>query len=52
MNWVLITSALAAAVMAAAGFDLLIPIGRTIEDLCAFGAVGFAMVVVGLTDGA
>jgi hypothetical protein len=52
MNWILISSALAAALMAAAGLGLLLPIGRTIEELCEFGAVGLVMVFVGLADGA
>jgi hypothetical protein len=51
MNW-LILSALAAALMAAAGLGLLLPIGHALEDICEFGAIGFAMVFVGLADGA
>jgi hypothetical protein len=51
MSWFLILSALVAALMAAAGLGLLMPIGRVIEDLCEFGAIGFLMVFVGLADG-
>ena len=52
MSWPVILSGVVCVTMLAMGFNLLLPLGSSLETVCVLIAVAFAIVFFGLMDGA